>query len=66
MKASRPQKISEAQKLIEITFEEQEWDEKEQQDYFAMIGVAGAKNADDVRLIIKDMEDSRMILFKDE
>lgn len=53
--------------MIEQTFNDQGklgWDRRDRRVFFEMCGVDGMEKADDVRKIIADLEDAKMILFE--
>ncbi len=60
---SRPKTIAEARAIIEETFVFNGWNEREQQTYFEQIGVDGTDAPGDVRRIITDMDESKLLLF---
>lgn len=71
-KPNRPTSIGDARKLIIATFEKQGedgWDVNLQKRYFIGKGI-GPKSvdkltADEIRLVIAEMEQAHMILFRD-
>lgn len=62
----RPKSIQEAKTLIAKVFRANRWNEQEQQTYLMRLGLKGRLrelSADEVRLVVKDLADSRMVLF---
>jgi hypothetical protein len=59
----RPKTISEAKQVILETFVFNDWDERDQKVYYSSVGVEGMEKPEDVRAIIADLEQCKMILF---
>lgn len=64
----RPKTIREAKAMIEQIFKENRWDKREQKIYYRQIGINpdASDTPGAVRAIIKDLEQSKMLLLIDE
>jgi hypothetical protein len=63
-----PQTLGEAKAIIEETFKFNNWNEKEQEDYFLTVGISGKTTKElslqETKDVLADMDKLRMVLFE--
>ncbi len=69
-KPCRPKTQGEARKYIVQIFDKNRWDERDRRKYMEMHDVEPKNvedlSADEIRLLLKSMEDAQMILFRED